>query len=1280
MSKRKKRFRFYCSLGLGAFILIIILGLFLTQTSYFLNFLRETMISQANKQINGSIYIANLEGNIFSNLTLEDITLYAEASEAPTSEIVSLKELNLNYSFRQIFNKKIIVSSILISSLKIKLNQDDQGIWNLTKIPLPKEASKSDETEEEKTSSSWQINLESLILENSSVSISGENLPEQTPEEITIKQIVTQANFGPGLDVHLKKADFSIQPHDIQLSLIDLRANDKLDISLKELMLSSPKSQFSLSGNFINQPTRKANVSFQAHPLDFSELQRWIPSFPLQGDPNLTGQVAIEGNSISSKLAVHLQDQDLVLDAHLPNLHNPLTANLNLDWKNINLKSWKEELPVSLLKGNLLAQIEGHTWPDVETQLTLKLEDSSYNTYEIYTLLLESQGSPAHLKNTLQVKSEFGEITTKADLDSLLGEINYALSGYLKDLDLLKIIPDFPYPTQINSRFELVGKGIDPDQVDMSGNINFAGSSFAHKIVNKFNLVASYQQGNYKLTEMAINYDGLNITALGHGYIHGNHNLDYSLKLDSIPHILQEFSPDLSLEELTLTGSLRGKTDDLTSNIVINVQNVKFQDYQLASLRGISEVNLKDNQPDLLFTGSLNKLDFQPLPIDSIWINSHYTPEKIFLDLNVVQSDTLDLGLTGNIFLSQEKANLSKLEINALGQKWKNLTDSVKIDFNPINLVLSDLKIASDKQVLTTSFSLKNQEDYDFHLKFDAMDLWPLRLLNPQLETIEGKLSLDVSGNGTLANPQLSVLWNVDKFSLQDIPIHKIAGNIDYQDNIAQLDLEVNRVKEESLSLQGFLPFRANLATKDFEVLKDDPLNLELKVSPFNLSNLNDYSSEVKEIGGSLLLSAKVDNTFNNPQLDAQLLVKDVAFKLPTLGIDYKDINLDFVAHNNRLELKQFSLPSGKDGYLRANGSTVINLQNNHLDSLQFNIKAKDWQALKNRDMDLKISSDLQITGNTTNPTFSGYLNILRARIYLPALLAKDKKKVELSPPLLLANTSTNDLSESNETQATKQPSQTMKNLRGKLKVSFPNNIWISSKEMNIELGGELEVIKNSPDFSLAGNVEVIRGNYTLYGRRFNIVSGNVYFRGESDINPGINIVADYIMRSASQEKMTLSIKITGQLQQPSIQFLLDDEEISEGDGISYIVFGKSTAQLSSGERGQIDSSGEDNLATKILVSQIASRVTNLIQNRLNLDVVEFRGDSNLRQAQVVVGKYLTNNLFLSYEKELSFGHNNDVTPEKITLEYEIIPRLFLQGTQGGDNATGLDLIWKYQK
>ncbi len=1278
MSTRKNKVLFYSSVGLGILFLFIILLLLLSQTSYFLNFLKDKVESQASKQINGFIQIERIEGNIFSNLSLQNIVLYSESSKTNKKEIIRLDKLELDYSFRKILNKQFIISSIIVSGLKINLEQNDQGNWNISNIPLQKE--KTDDKDIEKSASVWGLDLQSLLVRKSNVNISGKNIPNEIPKEINIKLIQAQANISQDLEWQLTEVDISSKSNELNLSLNDLQGNNKLAFSLGKLEISTAKSLVRFSGDFTNTPYRKADINFQALPIDFAELQNWLPNLQIKGNPYITGQAEIQGNSLTSRLSLNLGEEEIVLKAYLQNFFNPYTGYLNLDWNNIDLNTWKNDFPQSSLKGNLLAQIEGENWPEIETQLTLKLQDSSYNNYKIDSLFLESQGSPAKLINNIHVKSEFGLVNVKANIDSLLGEISYVLSGSVREFDIIKIIPDFPYTATINSQFSLSGKSIDPDQVEVDGSISLTGSTFADKRVEKLSIIGAYQRGKYNLEEMRLNYDGLNITAQGQGYLYGNQDLDYSISLDNLPYVLQELSPELSLEEFFLRGSLRGKSDNLISNNKINMKNLKYNNYKLASLKGKSEFILKDKEPEIVFTGSLKQLNIQPLPVDSILINSHYVKDKIFLDLNIIQSDTLDLNLTSNIFLDQQKVNLSKLEINAMGQKWVNTTDKLKINYDPNYLSLEDLELASDKQTITAKFSLKDQVDYDLQLKSDSLYLWPLSYINPQLESIEGLINLDISGRGRLSKPQVSVRWNIDDFSFQNVPVQKIAGSIDYKDDIASMDLEVNRVKEESISINGFLPLQANLKTNEYELVKDDTLSLQVKVSPLSLSNLNDYSSQIKEIEGSLNLSAKVENTLNNPQINAELLVKDLAFKIPTLGIDYSDINLDFVAHNNRLELKQFSLPSDKDGYLRANGSAVMNLKNTQLDSLKFNLKAKDWQVMKNRDMDLRINSEIQVEGNTSTPTFSGYLDVLRARLYLPALLSRDKKRVELTQPLLLANSTSNDMDEFNETESKKRPSQIMKNLRGRLKVSFLNNIWINSKEMNIELGGDIEVIKNSPDFALAGNVKVIRGNYTVYGRRFNIVSGNVYFRGESELNPELAIVADYIMRTSSQEKKTLSIEITGNLQQPSIQFFLDDEEISEGDGVSYIVFGRSTAQLSSGEKSQINNSGQDNLATKILVSQIASQVTSVLQNRLNLDVVELRGNSNWREAEVVVGKYLTNDLFLSYQKELSFGGNNEVSAEKITLEYEIVPSLFLQGTQGDEENTGLDLIWKYQK
>jgi hypothetical protein len=1274
MRKRKHSFLFNTSRILIIVIITIIFGFFLTQSSLFLNFVRRTLISQVNKQINGSIEITGLHGNLFKHLTLLNVVLLEENSELKRSEIIHLKQLDLDYDLRYLIQKKIVVTSIAVSELTVNLHQDDQGIWNVTNIPVKKET-----TPKDTTSGSWQIVLESLIVSDSKVNISGANLSEQLPREISISRLISKASLGEKIEWELSKAELAVQPQEINISLTDLQGNDKLDINLKQLDISSSNSQIQLTGNMINQPVRKANLSFRANPLDLSELQTWLPTFPLLGNPYISGEVEVQGDSLSTIITVNFDEQVITLQAQLPSLQNPLTSYLDLTWKDLNTNSWNSGLPESSLNGSIVASTQGKSWPEVDAKITLKLTESDFNAYKIYSLELESKGSPAHLISTLQLESEFGEINVEADLENLLNEIAYAISGSMSDIEVLKIAPTFPYQTDINSQFSLNGIGSDPKKLDATFQLNFAESSFDNKLIDTLKLSGKYQQGNYQLDEIEISYDGLDFSANGQGNIYGNNELSYNLQIDSLPQIVQELLPDLALKG-SISGTADGTVEDLKANTRMDLQDVRFQSYQLASLNGKSEFRLIDKIPEADFTGVLTRIELPTLPLDSIRVNAHYTPEKVFLDVNLTQSDTLALRLMGDIFPTLKQAYFSKLEIYAFGQTWQNTPDTLIINFDPQKLSLRNFALSSDTQIIVVDFLLDSQESYAIEVKCDSLALWPLRFLNPKLETIQGKISLNIVGKGDLNNPQLSATWNLDNLSLRDIALYKIAGNIDYQESVAQLLLEVNRTQQDTISLMGYLPFQADITKKKFSLLHDEPLELELKTTPLDLSILNDYTNAVKEVKGKLNLRVKIDNTLSHPLVNAQLLIENAAVKHPALGIDYRDINLDFEAHENILELKNFSVPTGKNGYLKANGSTVLNLKNAHLDSLRFSLKAKNFQALKSSNMDLKFDSKLNIAGNSTSPTFSGYLNVLRARLYLPALLGRESKKVVLTTPLLLAGTSDGKLTEADDPELNKEPSQIMKNLRGKLKLSFPNNTWLKSKEINLELGGEMEIIKNSPDFVLSGNVKVVRGNYTIYGRRFNISSGSIMFQGESDLNPEINVVADYILRSSSQEKHTLSIKITGNLKQPAIQFLLDGVQISEGDGMSYIIFGKSTAELSSGERSQMGGSGADDLAAQIVVRQIASRVTNVLQNRLNLDVIEFKGDTNWRQAQVVVGKYLTNNLFLSYERELSFGKSNEVVPEKITLEYEITRKIYLQGTQGGDKATGVDLIWKFQR
>ena len=85
------------------------------------------------------------------------------------------------------------------------------------------------------------------------------------------------------------------------------------------------------------------------------------------------------------------------------------------------------------------------------------------------------------------------------------------------------------------------------------------------------------------------------------------------------------------------------------------------------------------------------------------------------------------------------------------------------------------------------------------------------------------------------------------------------------------------------------------------------------------------------------------------------------------------------------------------------------------------------------------------------------------------------------------------------------------------------------------------------------------------------------------------------------------------------------------------------------------------------------------IGERLYLDEIEFSGGDDWREATIIVGKYITEDLFLSYEKKFEIEQTNEIVPDKIAMEYEINPHFFLEATRGKEKETGVDLFWKFK-
>jgi autotransporter translocation and assembly factor TamB len=229
---------------------------------------------------------------------------------------------------------------------------------------------------------------------------------------------------------------------------------------------------------------------------------------------------------------------------------------------------------------------------------------------------------------------------------------------------------------------------------------------------------------------------------------------------------------------------------------------------------------------------------------------------------------------------------------------------------------------------------------------------------------------------------------------------------------------------------------------------------------------------------------------------------------------------------------------------------------------------------------------------------------------------------------------------------------------------------------MNLELNGDFDVVKTGSYFEIFGTVGINRGNYIIYGKKLSIKEGAITFQGGENIDPEINLRAELVFKGTDKVNHTLELLVSDNFMDPTITFTLDNSGISETDAMAILVFGKTSEELALAGQGSMVSS----LGAGKLSQMITSQLTKTLGSTFNLDLIEVASTDNWQSASFVVGKYITNDLFVTYQRGFGETEGDEITPRKITLEYKLNRLLFLQLQSGTSKSSGLDIILKFEK
>jgi autotransporter translocation and assembly factor TamB len=444
------------------------------------------------------------------------------------------------------------------------------------------------------------------------------------------------------------------------------------------------------------------------------------------------------------------------------------------------------------------------------------------------------------------------------------------------------------------------------------------------------------------------------------------------------------------------------------------------------------------------------------------------------------------------------------------------------------------------------------------------------------------------------------------------------------------------------------------------------------------LAFLQTLTSRIKNVQGTLVFDIKLENTLKDPQSKGALRVLDGAFSIPQYGVNYNDLQLVMTIDTSYVEVNFFEAHSDK-GVFKADGR--LNYTREAIGDAHGSLKADNFLITRKRDLEVRINADIHGAGDVNGASYQGNITVVRSRFFLPALQQGEVLQLDEKPETKSAAA---DCTQTAIVVPVDPVQRWLQNLQGELKINIPRNTWIRGPELNVEIEGALDFLQMGEKLSLFGTVNLVRGTYELYGKRFDIERGQIVFEGDLQASPQIELVAHHVFRRVTDqsergEKQTLAVNIAGDLEKPTISFALENEQLDEKDALAYLIFGVSFDQLRSGEREGLSQglgAGEalSSAAQGVVAGLVAKQLEKTLGRSLDLDVIEFQSGQDISQSSVIVGKYITNDLFLSFSQD--FG-----SPEGriVSLEYEIAKFLFLQAAHGGEEnkKTGFDLIWK---
>ena len=192
------------------------------------------------------------------------------------------------------------------------------------------------------------------------------------------------------------------------------------------------------------------------------------------------------------------------------------------------------------------------------------------------------------------------------------------------------------------------------------------------------------------------------------------------------------------------------------------------------------------------------------------------------------------------------------------------------------------------------------------------------------------------------------------------------------------------------------------------------------------------------------------------------------------------------------------------------------------------------------------------------------------------------------------------------------------------------------------------------------GELRFIDGSLTVFGQRLEIQRGALVYTGGPLEDPSIDITA---VREV--QDVRVGAQARGSLREPTVT-LFSEPPMSRAETLSYLTTGKPISELQSGEDANLSRA-----ATSLALAG-GSLIAGEVGERIGIDELGFEGDDETGNASLVIGKWLSPQLYVSYGVGLLEAVN------VLRMRYRLSRRLSVEVSTSEESAA--DVIYTIER